>query len=354
MKLHYYSKAANFGDQINAWLWDRLLPGCMDEDERIRFSGIGTILRGDMPDAEHWIIFTSGVGYPPLPPDFGSKRWNVISVRGPLSAAALGLPSDAAVTDGAVLLACLPEYSPLPENQRSGVVFVPHYWAEEAGNWRCAAEKAGIEYLSPLGESREIIARLRRAKLVLADAMHAAIVADAMRVPWVPLVTSPQVNTFKWLDWTLSMNVPYLPKKLSPTTLASRVQNAMLGVQGERHIFESSDPADALARFRSSHTMRQRAWWPMAKRVGQRLTKEVDRQLRRRYFERWRRMADDTLLERSAMDLAAAARGPSFLSEDPVFRKRLNTLQSRLERVRAAALDPRVTSRQAQISVEVR
>lgn len=36
--------------------------------------------------------------------------------------------------------------------------------------------------------------------MVLADAMHAAIIADAMRVPWLPLITSPQINTFKWLD----------------------------------------------------------------------------------------------------------------------------------------------------------
>ncbi len=235
MKLHYYSKSANFGDAINTWLWDRLLPGCLDENADVRFSGIGTILRGDMPNAEHWVVFTSGVGYPPLPPDFGGKRWSVISVRGPLSAAALGLPAEAAVTDGAILLASLSEYAPLPEKERSGIVFVPHYAAELSGEWRGAAKRAGIEYLSPLSESREVIARLRSAKLVLADAMHAAIVADAMRVPWIPLVTSPQVNTFKWLDWTRSMKVQYAPVTLSSTTLVSRVHNAMLFVHGEHH-----------------------------------------------------------------------------------------------------------------------
>ena len=68
-----YNKDTNFGDAINAWLWDRLLPGCLDEDDRVRLSGIGSILSGGMPDAERWIVFTSGVGYPPLPLDLAAS-----------------------------------------------------------------------------------------------------------------------------------------------------------------------------------------------------------------------------------------------------------------------------------------
>jgi hypothetical protein len=158
MKLHYYSKTANFGDAINTWLWDRLLPGCLDENADVRFSGIGTILRGDMPNAEHWVVFTSGVGYPPLPPDFGGKRWSVISVRGPLSAAALGLPAEAAVTDGAILLASLSEYAPLPEKERSGIVFTP-YAAELSVNGAVLPE-GGDQYAVRCPRS-EVVARLR-------------------------------------------------------------------------------------------------------------------------------------------------------------------------------------------------
>jgi len=336
MKLYFYSKDTNFGDAINAWLWDRLLPGGLDDDARVRLSGIGSILNGSMPPADRWIVFTSGAGYPPLPPDFGSERWSVVSVRGPLSAAALGLPPDAAVTDGAILVAGLPEYEPLPEGRRDGIVFVPHHKADPSGAWRAAAERAGIEYLSPLTESRAVIDRLRRARLVLAEAMHAAIVADAMRVPWVPLTTSPQISTFKWLDWTLSMKLPYAPVALPPPTVASRVGNAMVLIRGERHAFEPRDPARALAHLHRSSTLRRQAWWRRAKRVGQRLAVRVERHLQEPYLERWRRGTDEVWTRRSADALAAAASGPSYLSEESVFRDRLEGLQSRLEWVRAA------------------
>jgi succinoglycan biosynthesis protein ExoV len=336
MKIYFYSKDTNFGDAINAWIWERLLPGCLDDDERVRLSGIGSVLNGRMPRAQRWVVFTSGVGYPPLPYGFGSEIWKVIAVRGPLSAAALGLPADAAVTDGAALLAGLPEYTPLPEKERDGVVFVPHHKADPSGAWRAVAEKAGIEYLCPLADSREVISRLRRARLVLADAMHAAIIADAMRVPWVPLVTSPQISTFKWMDWTLSMDLPYAPVALPPPTLASRVENALLSIRGERYSFQARDPVQVLSRFRRSNTIRQQAWWRRAKRFGQRLAGLVDRHLQEPYLARWRRTTDDALVERSAAALSCAAAGPSYLSEDAVLRNRLETLQSRLELVRAA------------------
>ncbi|MCI0428975.1 MAG: polysaccharide pyruvyl transferase family protein [Rhodospirillales bacterium] len=342
MKLHYFNKDTNFGDAMNVWLWERLLPGCLDEDGRVRFGGIGTILNASLPPAERWIVFTSGVGYPPLPPNFGSPAWSVIAVRGPLSAAVLGLPADAAVTDGAMLVAGLPEYAALPEKRRDGIVFVPHHRAEPSGAWRAAAARAGIEYLSPLTESREVIARLRRARLVLADAMHAAILADAMRVPWIPLATSPAINTFKWLDWALSMKVPYAPVTLSPPSLASRVHNATLRIRGEHFAFEPDDAAQVLARFRRSNAIRQQAWWRRARRFGQRLVGRAERQLQAPYLARWRRVTDDVLLERSAQALAAAAAGPSYLSDDAVFRDRLDALQSRLEAVRAAAMDARL------------
>jgi len=46
---------------------------------------------------------------------------------------------------------------------------------------------AGVTFLDPFEDSEKMVQRIRRAKLVIADAMHAAIVADALRVrgfPW--------------------------------------------------------------------------------------------------------------------------------------------------------------------------
>lgn len=336
MKLYFYDTDTNFGDALNGWLWERLLPGTFDDDARVRFSGIGTILNGTMPPADRWVVFTSGVGYPPLPRGFGDARWSVISVRGPLSASALGLPACAAVTDGALLLAALAEYAPLPSSERASVVFVPHRGAARSGEWQAVAERAGVQYVNPLAESREVVARLRRARLVLADAMHAAIVADAMRVPWVPLSTSSHINGFKWLDWTLSMGVPYRPVKLPFASLASHIQNAMFTMTGESYAFETTDPEQTLRQFRRSDANRRQVWWPLAKRIGSRLCRQVERQLRQPWLERWRSVGDEAMLDRCAQALAKAAAGPSFLSEDAVFQDKLDMLRTRLKLVHAA------------------
>src|SRR5439155_10040399 len=45
------------------------------------------------------------------------------------------------------------------------------------------------------------------------ESLHGAIVADALRVPWVPLRIrrNPHTSPFKWEDWCSSMELPYGP-----------------------------------------------------------------------------------------------------------------------------------------------
>ena len=45
--------------------------------------------------------------------------------------------------------------------------------------------------------------------------MHGAIVADALRVPWIPVHTDTNILSFKWQDWCLSTGVEYVPNHLS-------------------------------------------------------------------------------------------------------------------------------------------
>jgi succinoglycan biosynthesis protein ExoV len=44
--------------------------------------------------------------------------------------------------------------------------------------------------------------------------MHAAIVADTFRIPWVPVVTNARINEFKWRDWTSSLDLEYAPERI--------------------------------------------------------------------------------------------------------------------------------------------
>src|ERR1019366_6854573 len=56
------------------------------------------------------------------------------------------------------------------------------------------------------------------AKLVVAEAMHGAIVADTLRIPWIAVECSPEILPFKWVDWCQSMDLPYKPFQLLPTS----------------------------------------------------------------------------------------------------------------------------------------
>jgi succinoglycan biosynthesis protein ExoV len=119
MKLYYYKDVVgNFGDDLNSWLWDTLLPDFFDQDDSVRMSGIGTIINTAMPKTNKWIVFSSGVGYGNPPANFGDDSWDILSVRGPLSAKVLGLPQDKYITDGAALLNTLEEFKPLSESER--------------------------------------------------------------------------------------------------------------------------------------------------------------------------------------------------------------------------------------------
>ncbi len=332
MRLHYYYLQPNFGDSLNTWLWERLLPGRWDPDDGVLFSGIGTLIHRVMPRARRWIVFTSGAGYGPAPADFGGKGWEVVAVRGPLTAQVLRLPPRASVSDGALLLAGLEEFAP-PESG-SGVIFVPHHQAKPDGDWAEACLRAGVELVNPLDDSRRVIERIRGARLVLADAMHAAIVADAFRVPWVPLVSSPRISAFKWLDWTLSMEVPYEPLELPPVSAKAVLRRAVLRLADERHMFTPRDEPTALAAFEAQSVRSLRRGRRRLRRLGLSTMASCDSMMNRPLARRLFSASDERRVDAVATVLEQAARSPGFLSSERVFRDRLGALSERLETVR--------------------
>jgi succinoglycan biosynthesis protein ExoV len=339
MRLYYYKArhGSNFGDDLNRWLWPRLLPGLWREDDGTVFSGVGTIITRAMPNADRWIVFGSGAGYGPPPSGFGGPAWHIIAVRGPLSARVLGLAPHLAVTDGAILLATLPELQPAAEGQRKGIVFVPHFQALETGLWREAAERAGVEFLDPGADSVRVIERIRTARLVLADAMHAAIVADSMRVPWIPLTTSDRISTFKWLDWTCSMGVPYEPVALPPTGLLDKIRNATLRLYGESHTVSERTLEAAMAHYHRQRRMKVRPWWPTFSKYARRAFDDAPRRLlSSRPFSRLA-APDDRQLDRAATLLRKLAAGGGYLSHSQQHERATDRMCVGLDTVRALA-----------------
>ncbi|EDX78071.1 ExoV-like protein [Coleofasciculus chthonoplastes PCC 7420] len=220
-KLFYYhrrDRLNNFGDALNPWLWHQLLPDFFDQDETTIFVGIGTLLNSllphRLPKAERVIIFSSGVGYE-KPLSVIPASWKIYSVRGPLSAQSLGLPANLAVADGAILIKRLFKST---GNKTHRFGFIPHiHHATYADTiWQSICSDIGFKYIDPRDSVAQILSDIDQTQVLLAEAMHGAIAADALRVPWIPVHTSARILAFKWQDWCASMNVDYHPWYISP------------------------------------------------------------------------------------------------------------------------------------------
>src|SRR5439155_14985318 len=96
------------------------------------------------------------------------------------------------------------------------------------GSWRAICQDLGIEFLDPRTDSRDVVRRIAAAEKVIAESMHAAIIADAFRVPWVPVALSREISPFKWADWSLSKGLDYEPVCLPPSNAVEALRNRLL------------------------------------------------------------------------------------------------------------------------------
>ena len=213
MRLYYFrgcDGTTNFGDELNVYLWPYFVPSGFDRDDGTQFVGIGTLLNDRLPPASRTVVFGAGVGY------YGAPRrdnsWEVYCVRGPLSARALGLPMDAAVTDPAALIMRI-EQPAIAGRTRWTRAFMPH-WQSEADEWKRVCLMTGIGFIDPRWPTDRVLEALRSTDLLMTEAMHGAIVADALRIPWVPVRTRLEIKSFKWEDWCGSLEIEYSAHEL--------------------------------------------------------------------------------------------------------------------------------------------
>lgn len=113
--------------------------------------------------------------------------------------------------DGAVLLK---ELGYKKQTSKFKYTLIPHWTSEYKYDWKSLCEELNIYYISPLAPYDEVIRVISQSEVVLAEAMHGAIVADTLRVPWIPLKAYDKINDFKWRDWCSSLNIEYSPINL--------------------------------------------------------------------------------------------------------------------------------------------
>jgi succinoglycan biosynthesis protein ExoV len=90
---------------------------------------------------------------------------------------------------------------------------MPH-WQSEPDAWKQVCSEAGIGFIDPRDRPDDVLGALGRTDVLIAEAMHGAIVADALRIPWIPVCTRDAIKSFKWEDWCGSLALDYRPDRL--------------------------------------------------------------------------------------------------------------------------------------------
>ncbi len=271
-------------------------------------------------------ILGSGAGTGPLPSAWPHPRWHVLAVRGPLTATLLGRP-DAAATDSAALLAAT---RPPARAERRDILFIPHHNSVEFSLWPRACAQAGFVFVDPRRPPQEVLARLDRARLVVTEAMHGAIVADTLRIPWVPVVCSPVIPPFKWVDWARSLDLDYRPLPLPPSSGWEAIKHCKIRLANPRESHDGRpghDPDALVDDFYRRYGGDATSPPGGARRLDGRLRGAV---------RAVSRALDPVVLPRAVEALQRAGRAPAFLSDDRVFGRRLAQLQEAVAALRRA------------------
>ncbi|MGH7953725.1 MAG: polysaccharide pyruvyl transferase family protein [Limisphaerales bacterium] len=218
----YYCKVhqGNFGDDLNPWLWPRLAPEVCADTNPILFLGIGTIIGRNVPAEPIKIIFGSGCNSGQLP--LLDSKYFFYCVRGPLTAARLNLPPEMAIADPAILLK---QFSK-PEEKKYLVSFMPHHQSMWHADWKSLCARVGIHCIDPGSGVEKILSEIQRTKLLVTEALHGAIVADALRVPWIPVRLYGNLIEFKWRDWTQSVQMPLNIHDIPPVFFKAKMSHA--------------------------------------------------------------------------------------------------------------------------------
>lgn len=223
MKLYYHKDPkGNFGDDLNPWLLEKLLPDMFsshcyhdpalrerDEKNEALFIGIGTLLNQNIPTRPLKAVFGSGAGYGSAPKV--DKTWQIYCVRGPRTAEFLDLSPDKAITDAAALCRRIDQPA---STKRFKYAFMPHCSTARQSYWKQVCDELEVHYIDPQWSVDDVFVSLLATEILITEAMHGAILADTYRVPWVAVSTTTGILDTKWWDWCASLDIPYQPWRL--------------------------------------------------------------------------------------------------------------------------------------------
>lgn len=228
------SSFGNVGDDLNPWLIRRLLPNVAFEESDKVLLCIGSIIVAD-----RWERYTTKLVLGSGARSLGripvlDNSWDIRFVRGPRSAAALKVPS---ISDPALLISRYVS----PTNIRKGIGIVPYYRSNRR-IWQAAAAQVGARIISPRLDVESFIEAISSCERVFCEAMHGAIFADALRIPWRPIsfqnsLFEGETHLFKWSDWAESVELTFDPlvqplNRIADWSIDGKLAKIRAGVNG--------------------------------------------------------------------------------------------------------------------------
>lgn len=255
-----YVPINNFGDALNPWIWQKLLgpridaslsdcaPSALQGPASI--ASIGSYLDegflGQFSASRRIAIAGTGIGYGQTAMRFSAGRAFPYSlqpyfalpisssrapstqstrfywVRGPLTSHLLGLPHRLAIADAAYLVRKAIKRDELP-TRGDRVAYMPHISTCKTTTHRKVCEQLNIDFIDPESDRMTILASIARARVLVTEALHGAIVSDSLRTPWVPVVTSQNILGLKWIDHCASIGIRYNPLNLATQWIPSEI-----------------------------------------------------------------------------------------------------------------------------------
>jgi hypothetical protein len=217
--LYYKSDRGNFGDDLNPWLWSKFF-GENNVDDNNVLLGIGSILHNDieliksLKSNQRKIVFGAGVrpSYTHFKTD---KTWDIRFLRGPLSAGTFGNKYKY-IADAAYAMRLTENFNELKnQDKKHEIGLMPYFKSMQYFDWEGICKLLGFKFISPYSENgvEQTVKEIASCKVLITEAMHGAIVADILRVPWsryvlsTPFTEGPMVSEFKWADWLHSINL---------------------------------------------------------------------------------------------------------------------------------------------------
>ena len=192
----------NFGDKLNDIIFPQLgIDSCIPYTKpnlvnvpKNTMLGLGTLLSQKV--ASNVTVLGSGSDGSRKPKIKLDYRF----VRGKLTANFLNLDSKLAVGDTAYFLK---DYiQNLSTTKEYNIGIIPHHSNDKI--------TSGHNVISPTLPIDQFIAETSKYKIILAEAMHGAICADILRIPWSPISINSDrypMQKFKWQDWASMFDI---------------------------------------------------------------------------------------------------------------------------------------------------